>query len=346
MMNTLTSGTGPIKTLMAKMLKDTNAPWLEYADDYQSDCAFLYFWFKNLDPTSSEGGDFFKAGIDTSPEYQGAWTLRGPHGIQRDENGYFAKTTRYAGDLNHLNWMEQQFNFWSDKKWHWIKFWDAAIIMEGSDHMDKDLEANIEFLQTILEDPIKSKFIAFADPWIDTNDTKALDEFRKQHYSAFKAAWITEVRKGAPTDEDIFGNIWNLDASPDPVDDIKEDEPEDQEDGEIIPIEDRLHFGGSTAWVSEVSGNIKLSKNRPGEDWMLIESVNTGHTGDDGEILFVPSVLEGVEDWWKGLGNSDSDIKRVSKTKIIISGAGVFSKSWLRRYFFVKDKDGDLVISY
>ena len=98
--------------------------------------------------------------------------------------------------------------------------------------------------------------------------------------------------------------------------------------------------------MSEVNGDIKLSKKSPGEDWLLIESVNTGHTGDDGEILFVPSVLEGAIDWWIGLGNSDSDIKRVSKTKIIISGAGDFSKSWLRRYFFVKDKAGDLVISY
>jgi hypothetical protein len=79
---------------------------------------------------------------------------------------------------------------------------------------------------------------------------------------------------------------------------------------------------------------------------MLIESVNTGDTGEDGEILFVPSVLEGVSDWWIGLGNSESDIDQVSKTKIIISGAGEYSKSWLRRYFFVKDKEGDLVISY
>jgi hypothetical protein len=99
-------------------------------------------------------------------------------------------------------------------------------------------------------------------------------------------------------------------------------------------------------WVNELDGEIKSSKKDPGEDWMLIESVNTGHTGDDGEILFVPSVLEGVIDWWIGLGHFATDINRVSKTKIIISGAGEFSNSWIRRYFFVKDKDGDLVVSY
>jgi hypothetical protein len=298
------------KKMMAKLLKDTNAPWLEYADDYQSDCAFIYFWFNNLDTTSSEGGDFFKAGLEASPDYQ--WALE---------------------------------NSWSDKKWLWVKFWEAAGIMQGSEHLDKELDKNIRLLQRTLDDPIKEKFLVFADPWIDVKDTKAFDKFRKKHYSSFRGAWITAIRKDAPSDEDIFGNIWNLDASPDPVDYIKEDEPEDQ-DEKIIPIPDKLIFGGSTAWVSEVNGDIKLSKKSPGEDWLLIESVNTGHTGDDGEILFVPSVLEGAIDWWIGLGNSDSDIKRVSKTKIIISGAGDFSKSWLRRYFFVKDKAGDLVISY
>ncbi|MDC0623691.1 hypothetical protein OAO86_01000 [Euryarchaeota archaeon] len=99
-------------------------------------------------------------------------------------------------------------------------------------------------------------------------------------------------------------------------------------------------------WVNELDGEIKSSKKDPGEDWMLIESVNTGHTGYDGQTLFVPSVLEGVIDWWIGLGHFATDINRVSKTKIIISGAGEFSNSWIRRYFFVKDKDGDLVVSY
>ena len=312
------------KKMMAKLLKDTNVSWLEYADDYQSDCAFLYFWFENLDPTSSEGGDFFEAGLKASPDYQEA------------ENTLIVEVSSNPSTAR---------EFWKDKKWHWVKFWDAADVMGRSEHLNKELNENINVVREVLEVPMKSKFIVFAEPWIDVKDPKALEEFRKKHWEAFKTAWINEIRKAAPTDEDIFGNIWNLDASPDPIEEIEEDEPEDQ-DEKIIPLKEKLILGGSTAWVSEVNGNIKLSKNSPGEDWMLIESVNTGDTGDDGKILFVPNILDGAIEWWIGLGNSESDIKRVSNTKIIISGAGDYSKSWLRRCFFVKDKAGDLVISY
>ena len=310
-----------IKKMMAKLLKDTNAPWLEYADEYQSDCAFIYFWFENLDNESKEGGDFFKAGLDASPDYKWAsdssWDHTDPELVR---------------------------NFWVDKKWHWVKFWDSVAMMLHSDHMNTELEDYLELVKTVLEDPIKSKFVEFAEPWIDVKNQKEFDEFSKKHYISFRTAWIMEIRKAAPTDEDIFGNIWNLDASPSPLEDIKEEDPD--QDEEIIPKEYRVNFGGSTAWINEVDGEIKLSKNSPGEDWLLIESVNTGDNGVDGEILFVPNVLEGVRDWWIGLGNSDSDITHISKTKIIISGAGEYSKSWLRRCFFVKDKDGDLVISY
>jgi len=318
---------------MAKLLKDTNAPWLEYADDYQSDCAFLYFWFDNLDPTSSEGDDFFKAGLDASPDYQGGvdiwFKAAGPKGA-RPKNG--PTIIR---------------EFWADKKWQWVKFWDATDIASAPSTADEFRKEHREFgqtVRTVLEAPIETKFLEFAEPWIDVKDSKALKEFYNKHWEAFKTAWIREMRDTAPTDEDIFGDIWNLDASPDPTDEIKDDEPEDQDEKPVRP-KDELSLGGTPAWVSEVNGEIKLSKNSPGDEWILIESVNTGVV-KNGEILFVPSYLEGAIDWWIGLGNSESDIKRVSKTKIIISGAGDFSKSWLRRYFFVKDKDGDLVISY
>jgi hypothetical protein len=301
-----------IKKMMAKLLKDTNSSWLEYADDYQSDCAFLYFWFNNLDNESTEGREFFQAGLDASPDWQWALQNESETGVQE---------------------------FWLDKKWEWIKFWDASNIMKHS----VDSSENVKLVHRILEVPIGLKFIDFAKPWIDIKDPDALNEFNKKYYTVFREEWIKAIRVEAPSDEDIFGNIWNLDASPDPVDDIKEDPDQDEE---IIPAEYRVNFGGSIAWVNEVDGEIKLSKNSPGEDWMFIESVNTGDKGVDGEILFVPNVLEGVRDWWVGLGNSDSDINHISKTKIIISGAGEYSKSWLRRCFFVKDKDGDLVISY
>lgn len=332
-----------IKELLAKLLKDTNEPWLEYADDYQSDCAFIYFWFNNFNEASEEfartestvGGnwwldrcqtidDFFKAGLDASPDYQGAveiWTAQSDPTIVRE--------------------------FWADKKWQWVKFWtatDVASAIVDGEEFRKDHREFTRSVRTILESPIESKFVEFADPWVDVKDPIALKEFYAKHYVDFRKAWIREMMATAPTDGDIFGDIWNLDASPDPTDDIKDDEPEDL-DEKPVESKEELSLGGTPAWVSEVNGEIKLSKNSPGDEWILIESVNTGVV-KDGEILFVPSYLEGAVDWWIGLGNSESDIKRVSKTKIIISGAGDFSKSWLRRYFFVKDKDGDLVISY
>ncbi len=329
--------------MMKKLIKDTNEPWLQYADDYQSDCAFIYFWFNNLEQASEEfaqtestvGGtwwldrcqtidDFFKAGLDASPDYQRAveiWTAQSDPTIVRE--------------------------FWADKKWQWVKFWtatDDASADSGGEEFRKDHRKFTKSVRTILESPIESKFIEFADPWIDVKDTDAVEEFHNKHWETFKAAWIREMMATAPTDGDIFGDIWNLDAPSDPTDDIKDDEPEDQDEKPVRPKYE-LSLGGTPAWVSEVDGEIKLSKNSPGDEWILIESVNTGVI-KDGEILFVPSYLEGAVDWWIGLGNSESDIKRLSKTKIIISGAGDFSKSWLRRYFFVKDKDGDLVISY
>jgi len=336
-----------IKELLAKLLKDTNEPWLEYADDYQSDCAFIYFWFNNFNEASEEFDfdrfgevvgenwwldrcqtidDFFKAGLDASPDYQRAVEI---------------------SSIPIPNITTKVRDFWADKKWQWVKFWtatDVASTDSGGEEFRKDHRKFTRSVRTILESPIESKFVEFADPWVDVKDTDALEEFHNKHWEAFKTAWIREMMATAPTDGDIFGDIWNLDAPSDPTDDIKDDELEDQDEKPVQP-KDELSLGGTPAWVSEVDGEIKLSKNSPGDEWILIESVNTGVI-KDGEILFVPSYLEGAVDWWIGLGNSESDIKRISKTKIIISGAGDFSKSWLRRYFFVKDKDGDLVISY
>ncbi len=331
--------------MMKKLIKDTNEPWLQYADDYQSDCAFIYFWFNNLEQASEEfaqtestvGGtwwldrcqtidDFFKAGLDASPDYQRAVEI---------------------SSIPIPNITTKVRDFWADKKWQWVKFWtatDDASADSGGEEFRKDHRKFTKSVRTILESPIESKFIEFADPWVDVKDTDALEEFHNKHWETFKAAWIREMMATAPTDGDIFGDIWNLDAPSDPTDDIKDDEPEDQDEKPVRPKYE-LSLGGTPAWVNEVNGEIKLSKNSPGDEWILIESVNTGVI-KDGEILFVPSYLEGAVDWWIGLGNSESDIKRLSKTKIIISGAGDFSKSWLRRYFFVKDKDGDLVISY
>ena len=300
-----------MKELLQKLVKETNVSWLEYADDYQSDCAYIYFWSETLDIDSPDCGEFFGAGLSASLDF-----------VEAEE------MTAMAEDSETIR------NFWQDKKWQWVKFWDATRLIKAVEGVEEEEERAMK----VLEDPIKGKFIEFAKPWIDIEDEEAFIPFSKKHYEAFKDAWIIEIRKAAPTDEDIFGNIWNLDASPDPVDDIKEEDEPESEEEESKPVKEQLIFAGSTAWVSEITGEIKLSKNSPGEDWMLIESVNTGDTGEAGEILFVPSVLEGVSDWWIGLGNSESDIDQVSKTKIIISGAGEYSKSWYADISLLKIK--------
>ena len=99
-------------------------------------------------------------------------------------------------------------------------------------------------------------------------------------------------------------------------------------------------------WLNEDNGEIKVSRNQPPGNYLLVDSVNTGYIDQYGQTLFVPSTLDGVMDWWIDMGHFATHINRVSKTTIMISGAGEYSKSWLRRYFFVRDIDGDLVVSY
>ena len=186
--------------------------------------------------------EFFKIvkeGLDASPDYQRAveiWTAQSDPTIVRE--------------------------FWADKKWQWVKFWTATEVASAdciSHGFQKDHRKFTRSVRTILESPIESKFIEFADPWVDVKDTDALEEFHNKHWEAFKTAWIREMMATAPTDGDIFGDIWNLDAPSDPTDDIKDDEPEDQDEKPVRPKYE-LSLGGTPAWVNEVNGEIKLSK--------------------------------------------------------------------------------------
>ena len=105
-------------------------------------------------------------------------------------------------------------------------------------------------------------------------------------------------------------------------------------------------------YVNVLDGEIKSFEKgeEPGyydEDWYWVTGVGTGDVGFDGTVLAVVNTIEGVIDWWIGLGHFATDINRVSKTKIIISGAGKFiNSSFLGRLMYAKDIDGDLVVSY
>lgn len=310
------------KKLLIKLFDDTNHDWIWYADEFQSECAFIYLWEANLDWEDPQVDKYFSEGVENMPVYQKALK-------NYEETSQLLKSELTAENDPRI--------YWKENKWAWVKLYTAAQ------------KIGADWIYLILEAPIRLKFLDFAENWVDTTDLTSdeYEAFRKKHYPPFKDAWIDAIKKSAPSDNDIFGDIWDNDETFEVINDVIEEE-EELEDPE--PIKDTsidMNFGGSTAWVNEDTGEIKLSKNHPGGDqWVWIDSVNTGDVDADGKTLFVPSVLEGAIDWWVGLGNPRSDIMQVSKTKIIISGAGDYSKSWLRRYFFVKDKSGDLIISY
>jgi hypothetical protein len=154
------------------------------------------------------------------------------------------------------------------------------------------------------------------------------------------------IYKDTPTDEQIFGDLWKeiseeSDLSEKVIDEMPVEDEEIVEDKKMLDL-----IGGSSVWVNEDDGSIKISRTQPGDNYVLVESVNTGYKQQNGKTIFVPSTLDGVADWWMSIGKSRLDLDRKDNTTLVIKNGGMYSKDWIRRYFFVKDKDGDLIVSY
>jgi len=289
------------------MIENSNTDWLARASEYQADRAYAYFWMETL------------SNADLSDEEKFILFDKGyPELVDEDNDPY-----DFVKFLLALRMRDT---------------WDAS----GGDY---DPIAESEF-EIIINIKMRNDFNDFAKDWIDLTDDEAYEEFYIKYSPDFKKAWISKLIKETPTDEQIFGDLWEEISEETDLSEKIMDEGSGV-DEEIIEDEKMLDLiGGSSVWVNEDDGSIKISRTQPGDNYVLVESVNTGYKEQTGKTIFVPSTLDGVADWWISIGKSRLDLDRKDNTTLVIKNGGIYSKDWIRRYFFVKDKDGDLIISY
>jgi len=291
-----------------RMIGNSDIEWLARASDYQADRAYAYFWLETL---SDE---------DITDEEK----------IILFDKGY-------------LELVDED-----NDPYDFVKFLRAKSMRETWDTSgvtDYPMLDKVKF-EMIVDDKMKSDFDRFAKDWIDMEDEEDYKEFYTKYAPDFKKSWIQKIIKETPTDEQIFGNIWF-------------EEPEDPEPEKVMEPDltegtgmqettktSAIIAGSNFVWLNEDNGEIKVSRNQPSGNYVLIESVNTGYKDESGKPVIVPSTLDGVMDWWISIGKSSEDLNKKDNTTLIIKNGGSYSKDWIRRYFFVKDKDGDLIISY
>lgn len=293
--------------IVDKMIENANTDWLARASEYQADRAYAYFWMETL---SNE---------DLS-----------------DEEKFI------LFDKGYLELVDED-----NDPYDFVKFLIALKMRDTWDASSGDYDpiAESEF-DIIVNTKMRADFNDFAKDWVDLTDDEAYEEFYIKYSRDFKKSWISKLIKDTPTDEQIFGDLWKeiseeSDLSEKVIDEMPVEDEEIVEDKKMLDL-----IGGSSVWVNEDDGSIKISRTQPGDNYVLVESVNTGYKQQNGKTIFVPSTLDGVADWWMSIGKSRLDLDRKDNTTLVIKNGGMYSKDWIRRYFFVKDKDGDLIVSY
>lgn len=293
--------------IVDKMIENANTDWLARASEYQADRAYAYFWMETL---SNE---------DLS-----------------DEEKFI------LFDKGYLELVDED-----NDPYDFVKFLMALKMRDTWDASSGDYDpiAESEF-DIIVNTKMRADFNDFAKDWVDLTDDEAYEEFYIKYSRDFKKSWISKLIKDTPTDEQIFGDLWKeiseeSDLSEKVIDEMPVEDEEIVEDKKMLDL-----IGGSSVWVNEDDGSIKISRTQPGDNYVLVESVNTGYKQQNGKTIFVPSTLDGVADWWMSIGKSRLDLDRKDNTTLVIKNGGMYSKDWIRRYFFVKDKDGDLIVSY
>jgi hypothetical protein len=293
--------------IVDKMIENANTDWLARASEYQADRAYAYFWMETL---SNE---------DLS-----------------DEEKFI------LFDKGYLELVDED-----NDPYDFVKFLMALKMRDTWDASSGDYDpiAESEF-DIIVNTKMRADFNDFAKDWVDLTDDEAYEEFYIKYSRDFKKSWISKLIKDTPTDEQIFGDLWKeiseeSDLSEKVIDEMPVEDEEIVEDKKMLDL-----IGGSSVWVNEDDGSIKISRTQPGDNYVLVESVNTGYKQQNGKTIFVPSTLDGVADWWMSIGKSRLRLDRKDNTTLVIKNGGMYSKDWIRRYFFVKDKDGDLIVSY
>jgi hypothetical protein len=293
--------------IVDKMIENANTDWLARASEYQADRAYAYFWIETL------------SNADLS-----------------DEEKFI------LFDKGYLELVDED-----NDPYDFVKFLIALKMRDTWDASSGDYDpiAESEF-DIIVNTKMRADFNDFAKDWVDLTDDEAYEEFYIKYSRDFKKSWISKLIKDTPTDEQIFGDLWKeiseeSDLSEKVIDEMPVEDEEIVEDKKMLDL-----IGGSSVWVNEDDGSIKISRTQPGDNYVLVESVNTGYKQQNGKTIFVPSTLDGVADWWMSIGKSRLRLDRKDNTTLVIKNGGMYSKDWIRRYFFVKDKDGDLIVSY
>jgi hypothetical protein len=293
--------------IVDKMIENANTDWLARASEYQADRAYAYFWIETL------------SNADLS-----------------DEEKFI------LFDKGYLELVDED-----NDPYDFVKFLIALKMRDTWDASSGDYDplAESEF-DIIVNTKMRADFNDFAKDWVDLTDDEAYEEFYIKYSRDFKKSWISKLIKDSPTDEQIFGDLWKeiseeSDLSEKVIDEMPVEDEEIVEDKKMLDL-----IGGSSVWVNEDDGSIKISRTQPGDNYVLVESVNTGYKQQNGKTIFVPSTLDGVADWWMSIGKSRLRLDRKDNTTLVIKNGGMYSKDWIRRYFFVKDKDGDLIVSY
>ena len=84
-----------------------------------------------------------------------------------------------------------------------------------------------------------------------------------------------------------------------------------------------------------------------GSDLVMIAPYNTGELDRQGQPLIVPTVLQGVEEWWYQTGNRREDLIYEDSTTLRIQNAATWANKPESMRFFDVDTDGDdLLVRY
>jgi hypothetical protein len=151
------------------------------------------------------------------------------------------------------------------------------------------------------------------------------DEF-KEGWDEYMAGIREEFAKGRPS--------INL-PSPDLPDDMKE---------WLKRID-----GKAAYYVNVKTGKVELLEDAPtyGSDWVMVMPYNTGTLDRQGQPLVIPSVLEGVAEWWYQSGNRREDLIYEDSTELrIVNGANWVAIVDGMRFFNVERDGNDLIVRY
>jgi hypothetical protein len=84
-----------------------------------------------------------------------------------------------------------------------------------------------------------------------------------------------------------------------------------------------------------------------GSNLVMVAPYNTGDLDRQGQPLIIPTVLQGVEEWWYQSGNRREDLIYLGTTGLRIqNGAAWATKAESMRFFDVDTDGDDLLVRY